>query len=144
MRNGFDASGFQRTGHNQGVHANARHRATVDVDGVDFLRRHHFVHFLEDALERKAFRWIDLHAEGELLCLEFSPEFAFWFSLGNGSRFRHRCNRMRSSMCFCRTKRFHSFSHGANVRGRRAAAAAENAHAERGGFARKKCEVFRR
>ena len=81
MRNGFDAARFERAGGHQRVHADAGHRAAVDVDGVDFARGHDFVDLLEDAVEREAFWRIDFDADREFVRLQFLPEFAFGFAL---------------------------------------------------------------
>src|SRR5580700_5590820 len=45
---------------------------------------------------------------------------------------------------FCGTQRFNGVGHRADVRGRCAAAAAENAHAESGSLPREEREIFRR
>ena len=145
MRNGFDAACFERAGGDERVHADASHRAAVDVDGVDFVRGHDFVDLLEDAVEGKPFRRIDFDADGKFFGLEFFPEFAFRFALQNGRGFCDDFDGvMRGPVDFRRTQRFDGFRHGADVRGRGAAAAAENAHAESGGFASEKREIFRR
>src|SRR4029077_12403577 len=83
MRNGFDASGFERAGDDQGVHADAGHGSTIDVNGIHFFRRHDFIHLLIDAIERKALGRIDFHADDELFFLEFLPEFPLRIALGN-------------------------------------------------------------
>ena len=92
MRNGFDAARFERAGDDQRVHADAGHRAAVDVDGIDFVRGHDLVNLLEDAVEREAFGRIDFDADGELLSLEFFPEFAFRFALRRRERVARRAS----------------------------------------------------
>src|SRR5713226_7362755 len=83
MWNGFDAAGFQRASHDQGVHADAGHGSAIDVDGIHFLRCHNPVDLLEDAIERKALWRIDLNANGEFLGLKILPEIAFRLALSN-------------------------------------------------------------
>src|SRR6267378_4230842 len=83
MRNGFDAAGFQRAGHNQGVHANAGHGSAIDVDGVHFFGRHNLVDLLEDAVERESLGRIDFYADGEFFFLEFFPELALRLAMGS-------------------------------------------------------------
>ncbi len=75
---------------------------------------------------------------------------SFLKSLLSGSRsaiagwFRRRFDSDMLAACFYRRQRFHGFGHRANVRGRGAAAAAENANTERGRFASELRKIFRR
>src|SRR5258708_5774155 len=81
MRNGFDAAGFQRAGHNQRVHTDAGHGAPIEVDGIDLGRSHDLVDLLEDAIERKALWRIDFHADGEFFFLESLPELTLGLAM---------------------------------------------------------------
>ena len=113
---------FQGTGNDERIHTHARHRATVDVDGVHLLRGHYFVHLLENAVEGEALRRIDFHTHYKFFFLQLLPELAFGLALRNGSGFGHRFHYRRCRMSLCRTERFDGFRHRANVRRRRAAA----------------------
>src|SRR6266852_2001657 len=90
---------------------------------------------------RDALRWIDFHTNGEFLLLQFFPEFAFRVTLQNRRRLAHRFD-LSNGGCLHGPQGLHGFGHGADMRGRGATAAAENAHAEGGGFAREKREIF--
>ena len=134
MRHGFHAARFQRPRDDQRIHADARHRAAVDVDGVHFLRGHDFVDLLVNALERNPFRRIDLHADGKFFLLQFFPELAFWFAFRNAARVVHwNVNRVMR-LILRGPQRLYRLGHRANVRRSRAAASAENPHADCRGF----------
>ena len=88
---------------------------------------------------------IDFHANGEFLLLQFLPEFAFRFALcDRQARVARLADDRACAWALRGPQRLHRFGHGANVRGRGAAAAAENAHADIGGFAGKLRKIFRR
>ena len=144
MRHGFHAAGFERAGGHQSVHADASHGAGIDVDGVDFARSHDFIDLLENSVERKSFGRIDFHAYREFFSLQFFPEFAFRVALRDRRGLGGDRNGMRGGARFRRMQGFHRVRHGANVRRGGAAAAAENAHAERGRFAREERKIFGR
>jgi hypothetical protein len=135
--------GFERTRGDQRVHADASHGSAVDIDGIDFARGHDFVDLLVDSIERNTFRRIDFHANHEFAFLQLFPEFALGFALQSGGRLCYSLD-VTNDGCLHWPQRLHRFGHGADVRGRGAAAAAENAHPESGGFAGEKREIFGR
>ena len=58
MRNRLDAASFQRAGHDQRVHAHARHRAAINIDGVDAPGRHDVIDLLDKPAQAKCL-WAD-------------------------------------------------------------------------------------
>ncbi len=103
-------------------------------------RGHDFVDLLVDAVQRDTFGRIDFHTNGEFLLLQFFPEFAFRVTLQDRRRL-HGLH-LSDGSCLHGPQRLHGFGHGADMRGRGATAAAENAHAEAGGFACEQREIF--
>ena len=121
-------------------------RAAVDVDGIDVAGGHDFVDLLEHALERDALGRIDFDAKPRILRLQFAPEFAFRLALGRRStgRLRTRFTSMRERRLSRGRSIFTASAMARMCAGRRAAAAAQNARAHGGGFAREKRKIFRR
>src|SRR5579863_1996258 len=122
----FHAARFQCARHDHRVHAYARHRPAVDVDGVHLLRSHHAVHLLIDAVERDALGRIDFHADSELFILQPLPELAFWIALLNRHSGLSRCHNRCRGVLFCGAQRFHHVGHRADMRGRGSAASRAN------------------
>src|SRR5258708_1955375 len=142
MRDSLDAAGFESACSHERVHADAGHGAAVDVYGIHAARGHYFVDLFENALEGNAFWRIDLDADGEFVGLEFFPKTAFRLAVLDGRRpCRKGVDGGRDRAGLCRPERLHRFCHGADVGRRRAAAAAEDAHAERGGSSPYEVEI---
>ena len=130
MRNGFDAASFESAGDDQRVHADASHGAGVDVDGVDFAGRHNFFDLLVNAIERNTFWRIDFDADLEFFGLDVFPELGFRRAFENGRGLGDGFDSCAGGDCALTGRSdFDGLGHGADVRGRRAAAAAEDADA---------------
>ena len=101
------AARFQRSGHHHRVHAHARQRAAIDVDGVHVPAGHHFIHLFEHAIERDALGRIDLDGNHKFARLHLAPEAAFRFALRGGRRCAALCAVARGrELAACACARF--------------------------------------
>ena len=86
MRNCFHAARFEAAGNHQSVHADAGHRAAVDVNRVNFSAGEHVVNLLVNSFERDAFWRIDFYGDDKFLFLDFFPDAAFRFAFRDAQR----------------------------------------------------------
>ena len=145
MRNRFDAAGFQCACDDQRVHANASHGAAIDVDGNRLCPRPSLFRLVRRC-DRAQFplagqfprRPRTLFSEAFSRIRFPVPSAAPEPSAASAVTTVPRMMRMAGRQCL------HRIGHGANVRGRGAATAAQNAYASFGGLAREQREIFRR
>ena len=142
VRNRFDAARLQRAGHHHGVHAHARQRAAVDVDGVDAASGHDLVHLLEHAIQRDALGRIDFDRNEQTVppatsARERFPARAIAGRASAGASWRTRTLACAVLLSFGRPQLLHRLGHRTNVFRSGAAASADDARAQRHRVARK-------